>query len=305
MKRIVQELEEFGLQNASVLQLSVPSLNSPAYAIKVNKANRYELWDHFRNLKASLGLYPVVTATWGAASASWEDCIRNEDFFMRFPFENDSPGLNVAPNAILQRAQQSDFRGILEDHNESYSEDLVDQIEYNIEHIQRQYDKAPFEQNILSAMSAQKIQNYYDLHRWLFHWQMQEVGEARLKQGDTSFLDWYDPQGQVEAMLLLPIDNGYDALAYMHWYGAEGITTERVIAMLRYWQENFGAELVAHYGTMLHMTCKTLPNMHQAFQLAMEQEALAPCTTVLPGATLTDLAAALTTRFNWFLHERP
>ncbi|MEI6443480.1 MAG: DUF4253 domain-containing protein [Nostocales cyanobacterium ELA583] len=65
-------------------------------------------------------------------------------------------------------------------------------------------------------------------------------------------------------------------------------------------------ELVCHYGTMLQLKTKNKPKTCQeALQLAIEQEIIAPCTTMLPGISLEDHACALLKSDYWFLHERP
>lgn len=65
-------------------------------------------------------------------------------------------------------------------------------------------------------------------------------------------------------------------------------------------------ELVCHYGTMLQLKTKNKPKTCQeALQLAIEQEIIAPCTTMLPGISLEDHACALLKSDYWFFHERP
>ncbi|WP_455210808.1 DUF4253 domain-containing protein [Kaarinaea lacus] len=57
---------------------------------------------------------------------------------------------------------------------------------------------------------------------------------------------------------------------------------------------------------MLHFDVQRKPeSIDDAFRLAWEQEALAPCTTALPGESLRDHARALLAADKWFLHERP
>ena len=306
IKRILQELHKFGMPNPQICELPISGLSLTAIAIKIDSSTRYQLWQHFQNIKDEIGFYPVVTAACGDDKGSWEVCVKEEDFFMRDPFTSNQAGIDVDPLSIIKRSTNVNVSKIIVEHTRVYSEDLVDQVPYSIDNIQHAFDKAPTEQDVLTAMASGQAQDYFQLQRWLYDWQLQNVGIEAMKQQDSSFLDWYEPQRQAELLMLLPTINGYEALAYMHWYGAESVSSESAIAMLKKWNKEYGAELVAHYGTMLHLTTDRLPSdPHQAFSLAMEQEALAPCTTVLPGATLSDLAAALLTKKNWFLHERP
>lgn len=57
---------------------------------------------------------------------------------------------------------------------------------------------------------------------------------------------------------------------------------------------------------MLLLNVGRLPSTpEEAFQLACEQEAIAECTTMLPGVSLRNHTRALLSVNRWFLHERP
>jgi hypothetical protein len=57
---------------------------------------------------------------------------------------------------------------------------------------------------------------------------------------------------------------------------------------------------------MLQLTVKgKQKTFKEALQLAIEQEIIAPCTTMLPGVSFMDHAYALLRSDYWFLHERP
>jgi Domain of unknown function (DUF4253) len=107
-------------------------------------------------------------------------------------------------------------------------------------------------------------------------------------------------------LLLLPMPHGEDALAYVHWYGIERGSADGFIRLLRAWRERHGAELFAHYGTMLEFEVQRPPaDMDTALQLAREHERAAPCTLALPGIPLRHYALGLIGHAEWFLHERP
>ena len=104
---------------------------------------------------------------------------------------------------------------------------------------------------------------------------------------DLTYFEWYEPINQTLALLLLPVQNSWEILAYIHWYGAGYLGSDQVMAMLKYWHEQYEIELVCHYGTMLQLTVKSKPKtFKEALQLAIEQEIIAPCTTILPGVSL-------------------
>jgi hypothetical protein len=82
--------------------------------------------------------------------------------------------------------------------------------------------------------------------------------------------------------------------------------TTVAIGFLKKWHQEYNAELVYHYGTMLQLNVGRRPTTPEAaFDLAWQQEALAECTTILPGVALRDHARSLLIVDRWFLHERP
>lgn len=121
------------------------------------------------------------------------------------------------------------------------------------------------------------------------------------------FNPWFEPTGQMVALLFLPEAEPEHALAYVHWFaGNPSLPSHELIAVLRRWREELGAELVAHWGTMLQLVVGRPPTtIEGALALARQQELIAPCTTAMPGASTEELAASLRSAGTWFLHERP
>lgn len=52
-------------------------------------------------------------------------------------------------------------------------------------------------------------------------------------------------------------------MAYLRWYGTSDYGAEHYIALGRSWERRFGAELVAHYGTMLQRLVSRPPETIQ------------------------------------------
>jgi len=121
-----------------------------------------------------------------------------------------------------------------------------------------------------------------------------------------NYLNWYEPDCGM-GIILLPTLNSWETLAYISFFGAEGLgETEKVMTLLKSWQQRFSAELVAHYDTRLQFVVQQPPsNLEAAFQLAWEQYMIAPCPLALPGISLREHARALLHTQQWFLHERP
>lgn len=107
-------------------------------------------------------------------------------------------------------------------------------------------------------------------------------------------------------LVLLPTPHGENALAYEHWYGLERGRVEGFIALLRRWRERYGAELFAHYGTMLEFVVTQPPaDLDAALALTREHALAAPCTLDLSGTAQRHHALGLVGHGDWFLHERP
>jgi hypothetical protein len=123
----------------------------------------------------------------------------------------------------------------------------------------------------------------------------------------STYLEWFEPTDMDVAVILLPTPHGWHAPAYLSFFGAEGPGgAEKLVAILRLWHDRHGAELLAHYGTMLEFVVDRPPQtIDEAWQLAREQVLIAPCTTAPRGVPLRQHARALIGRSTWFLHERP
>lgn len=64
--------------------------------------------------------------------------------------------------------------------------------------------------------------------------------------------------------------------------------------LLQKWPEQYQAQLVCHYGTMLQLSLTESPsNLDEAFTLAWVQIAIAPCTVLLPGVSLREHDSSL------------
>jgi hypothetical protein len=136
---------------------------------------------------------------------------------------------------------------------------------------------------------------------------LEKPDPAAVPDAVPPYNDWYEPRNQLVALLLLPDSSPENALAYVHWYaGRQELPSHALISILRRWRARFGAELVAHWGTMLQLVVDEPPtSTESALALAREQELVAPCTTAMPGASTEEHAALLMGSERWFLHERP
>lgn len=108
------------------------------------------------------------------------------------------------------------------------------------------------------------------------------------------------------ALLFLPWERGWDSLAYISFWdsGTRGIP--EIIALGRRWEERYGAELVAHFDTMLECLVSRPPSTpDEAVTVAREHFAVAPDTFYLPGEPPAQISPALINAQRWLLHQRP
>ncbi|MBF2096956.1 MAG: DUF4253 domain-containing protein [Gloeomargaritaceae cyanobacterium C42_A2020_066] len=172
---------------------------------------------------------------------------------------------------------------------------------------QRRFGVTPAIEHPEDFLTSQHIHSHFGLERCFFEWERHNVADAlALKTDDLTYLDWFDAHADGLVLLLMPSPRSWEGSAYIHWFGSESHSSQLTVAMLHHWHLRYGAELVAHYGTMLELITTRLPETpEEALQLAWEQETLAPCTTLLPGVCLRDHARSLLHTHRWFLHERP
>lgn len=118
---------------------------------------------------------------------------------------------------------------------------------------------------------------------------------------------WFDPTPQPTAMVFLPSARSAATVAYESWYAEHSeLPAAALVALLERWNAEYGAEVMAHWGTMLQLRVAQPPRgIAQARALAREQLLVAPCTAMLPGTHPEMHAQALLQAKTWFLHERP
>ncbi|MBU6953780.1 DUF4253 domain-containing protein [Hahella sp. HN01] len=307
--QLCEILSGIGYDEHEVVMMDVPGVARKAFAVEITAGEAMDLWAEFRSISEQTGMWPVLHACWLNDAGSWREAVLNEDAFMRRPYGWEPSGADrdLSPQAICAGVEMADIQAVLVAHNRLYSEDLEENFEYSIGHTKERFGKVPSLDEINKLIAEKRITSYFEFERWMLEWEIQYSGASDVLEPEyCDHIDWYEPQGQAQALILLPTTKPWEALAYMHWYGAENVGSEASIAMLRHWHDKYGAELVAHYGTMLQFNAKSGPkDIFESFDLAFEQEALAPCTTALAGVLLRDHARSLMKTRRWFLHERP
>jgi Domain of unknown function (DUF4253) len=285
------------LEGSAIRQLEIDESDEFAIEIKVPLNKALDAWHLMRAKLKGAQQYPVITEG-------------DNDYFSRFYYrEEEEAGKlrGVSPRAIIAEVSTANLDDFLEKQRIARKEFLEDSIEFSLEETSERFGRCPNDSEVRELIHQNVIQSPVDLEKWLFEWELEHFDrDDVLTTPDTGYLGWYEPHSQLVSLMVLPIENGWDVLAYLHWFGACSAGTPVAIGFLRKWFQQYGAELVCHYGTMLQLEVESLPKTpEEAFELAWQQEALAECTTILPGVSLRHHARSLLSVNRWFLHERP
>lgn len=292
------------LEGREIVAVPVLDTGTLAFAVPIDSSEVEAAWRAARALLSETGLWPIASTFWSAGGLPFSTQVLEEDFFNRFYYA-EVPGCEeVSPESICMRVKDVDVSRFLDDKEFHAEEEygLDEFIESELDEVENRCGERP-DMTLLerSLVAGERIRTSYQLERWLYDY---EHARGFRSEPEESRQEWFTNDPSV--LLFLPTRSGWEALAYLHWYGASGVGSEYYIALGKTWEERFGAELVSHYGTMLQCIVNRPPrNADEAFPLAREHNIVSPCTLALPGILLRDYADALVDWDRWFLHERP
>jgi hypothetical protein len=300
------------LADRQMVELPIPQSPATALAIETNLQTYLEDWRWLRRCLRQTERWPLVaqTASRIQLDVSWSQNLQQADLFSRWDYQCESDGKkgrDVAPAALIARAKGFDpLPSLRRFADRSNSEDPVEFVETQIYHTTHRFGRAPEATEVEALIAQGVIKTITELERWFFAWEQREFGlAAATAEVEDDYQAWLESPDNDMALILPPTPNGWDTLAYIHWYAA-GEDTETAISLLRSWHTRYGAELVAHSGTDLQFFVARQPTtLDEAFQLAWEQQAIAECTTILPGVCLRDHARALMRSDRRLLFEAP
>ena len=303
------------LKDSNIASLAIPESQQLAFAIEVPRSQMLDCWRLLRSLVDTTCRYPIISDFTFASTGSWYKDLVEENFFSRFYYEEEQQNgslTSVAPESIVDAAKSLNGEEVIKRRIKEYDR-IADEgwresdwYLQDLEVTQRNFSVSPNPEEAEAALNSGEIITEIDFERWLFAWELENVpNEQLLTAPDLTYLEWYDlTSAEMIPMLLLPTQVSWNTLAYLHFYGA--INSAEEIAILKYWHDRYGAELIAHYGTMLHFFVNRKPQtLMEAFELASEHYEFAFATFILPGVSIREHARALLHIDRWFLHERP
>lgn len=315
-----ERLDGTWLRARRATSLVIPETTDLAFAVQCGPEDLERFWDDCVGLSTAVGRFPVLTATIGSGRAvDWLSAVRSEEFFNRFEYTHE-PGGVVAPDAILRAADTVDVPAfllqldILRRSDEAQIEALADRqgalrplpkrLPSELEGVRREFGIAPSAEAVVGAIGPDNAGDSHAIEKYLLNWEA-ERGYGR--DAAQARQPWFEAEAHGHlALLFLPIAASWDALAYLHWFGVSRFSSSSAIALGRAWRKAYGAELVAHFGTVLQCVVSNPPStVESAWKLAREHDLLSPGTLAPSGTLLRHYAHGLVGQHRWLMHERP
>lgn len=287
------------LSGREVVSLDLPGTSRPVLAAVGDPGDVMGDWRAARALVPRTFRWPVVVEgrITGATTA--------EDFILDLPWRPISQILldtHASPADADRAGALFDVPGA--------AVSLDRRVGWHLDRTRERCGTAPTPAELAAGLGLAdpEAANEDDAERWLLAWEERHVPTVEPETGRWN--EWHEIGPEPGCVLLfMPPDDGPRVLAYLGFWAEEGIagmSAARLIRILDHWSSRYGAELVAHWGTMLQFSVAEPPGtLEEALALAAEHHAVAPCTTILPGMTRRDHARVLWKRTRWFLHERP
>jgi hypothetical protein len=292
---VTRRLAATGLAGAPLAEVPLPDGTS-TWVVDLRDGDLPALWAQARDALADVALHPVGVTTWGAGD--WGEA----DLFSRFYYGNS---LDQSPEAVIARSHTlsvADAARAFASPSEWAVSNWADVVDHHLRLTEHDYGSVPDPALAADVPAGDEL----ELERRLLAWE-ESVTPTHPPATSESF-SWYEPRPhQPVGLVLLPVSEPCDAAAYLSFFGADGDDKHDALArLMRDWQGRFAAHLVASWGTMLQFVVASPPEtLDEAFDLAALHAQVAPCTVVLPGEGVRQLARHLWRGERWFLHERP
>jgi Domain of unknown function (DUF4253) len=305
------------LAQAKVISLDIPQSDAQAFAIQIHPENGIEAWELMRSLIVQTKCYPVIVDSqeYPSTSEDWEQSMRGSNFFSRWYYEEEVNGREdqaVDIQSIIARSQLFDIDQFIEEDEDYFWDQFEDEERSEmlmgfIDKIRERYGSAPTLDQLKLIVTGDGDHESIKLEKWLFEWEISHFDHDKVAAftGKKFQHDWFNKYQKHIALMLLPTENGWETLAYLHWYGSLFLTSGGAIAFLKKWYEQHQAELVCHYGTVIELKVPKLPRtIQEAFNFAVEHSIFSGY-TVSNSGSIREYARELMHYYHWYFHERP
>ncbi len=274
------ELKDTAAATCRIRALDTPRAGAQAFFLDGPRSDPFDVWKICRDRLEDTGRWPVVVDGHGL-----DDPVQ----FTR-----------ADPRELIERAETADVDAALEARaNRALAYQSLDEaIAEAVLGLKTEHQNE-VEAELARLRSSGELETYGQLQRWMLAWEVGNLPDG-LKAPSDDHLEWTD---WGNGLLLLPTPRSWEVMSYLEFWGSP---PEVVTGLVRRWAEQYGAELVAHFGTILQFAVTRPPStLQQALRLAWDQETVAECTTITRGVSLLDHARVLVGRTQWLLHERP
>lgn len=280
---------------------------SDVVAVSCSGGEVRSVWTAARSVLATTGRWPVVVASSAGAEVDSGD----EVVFSRVGYEPPGgPGhlelfggqalADTAPEAVIARARTLTVEAAMRSLRRTeamYCEPAAEYLASHLQHTRLSLGAAPSAEDVLAGVGRGATVEV--MERWLYDWELARFGRAA-SPWPGPVTTTFAPTGPC-AVLFLPTPDSWNAVAYLSYFGAWRAGHEELSALMREWHRRYGAELVAHWGTMLEFTVDRPPVDADAWELGTQISLVAQSLQ----QPIRHIAADLLTTHSWFLHERP
>ncbi|NEO88143.1 MAG: DUF4253 domain-containing protein [Spirulina sp. SIO3F2] len=274
----------------------------------------------------------VLLSAWLARRGTklWIEDLKDEyeNLLSRVGFKGYHDGVDVSPHAILERSHQIDSQDFIDravqnleeqESAEDYLEDAICSIKNGCGLVLKRED-----------IDFSQFQTRKELNIWLSNWKAEQLKKLHkiklLKQVSENPKQWQlmevaknldDEEGcytefdihhsNKTALLLLPITSSWEALAYIDWYGNTQLEygVESLIALGKFWERKFGAELVAFNGCTTFQCLVSRPpeSFSEAWDIACVHNLSTPLT--VEGCYFRAYVTGLIHHDRWVFQDLP
>lgn len=298
-----QLLAAADLANATRVVVHHEAFDKPVCAIKVNNGNCVRYWHVLRAAYPTSGYWPlIVTYIPNGEPPPWEQLVEEEtdQLFSRFFFEEEAEHRGKGckspePRKIIEASRDAEVHYALEAAQLGFNIELPGDVQFRLDRLVEEYGQAPSVQDTIARVEESEATPWVAIEQAIFAW---ELAQGKLKKPRHPPY-WYEPREPL-ALLLLPIADGFDALAHIHWWGSFTLGTPATMALMRSWNRDHGAELMCHYGTVLQLHVpQPLTDPLAAFNVAAAME------TICMQGSASESAWEMLGAGHWHLHNRP